>query len=67
MSFCGLQVTHPTRALGYAQHEIRGAEEILQVMQHLAVTFREMEVSDDEMGEMLADLDWLEPLGPFQW
>jgi len=33
---------------------------ILQVMQQMAVTFREMEVQDEEMAEVLADLGWLE-------
>lgn len=33
---------------------------ILQVMQQMAVSFREMEVPDEEMAEVLADLGWLE-------
>ena len=35
---------------------------ILQVMQQMAVTLREMEVQDEEMAEVLADLGWLEIL-----
>lgn len=31
-------------------------------MQQMAVTFREMEVQDEEMAEVLADLGWLEIL-----
>ena len=32
-------------------------------MQQMAVTFREMEVPDEEMAEVLADLGWLEIFG----
>ena len=31
-------------------------------MQQMAVTLREMEVQDEEMAEVLADLGWLEIL-----
>ena len=37
-------------------------EAILQLMQALAVKFKEMEVLD-EMTELLGDIDWLEILG----